>query len=84
MVANISRDNPDNFEETYVEQLGNPCIKSKYIKIVKHKKITLKTCKIQEINANLCESYDLPLLSRRIYIALLFDEYTYKSRIFLL
>lgn len=36
-----------------VEQLCNPCIENKYIKIVKHKKITPTTYKLKEIYADL-------------------------------
>lgn len=46
IVANTSRDDPDNFEETYVEQLCDLYIESKYTKIVKYKKITLTTRKL--------------------------------------
>ena len=45
MIANTSKDDPNNFEKTYVDQLYNSCIENKHTKIVKHKKMTPTTCK---------------------------------------
>ena len=56
IARSTSKDNKndlDNFEETYVEQLYNLCIENKYTKIVKYKKMTPITHKLQEIYANL-------------------------------
>ena len=84
MIASTSGDNPDNFEETYVEQLCDLCIESKHIKIVKHKKITPTNPKLQEIYPDFWGLYNPPSLSEKTYVALLLDEYTCKSWIFLL
>ena len=53
MIVSTSGNYPDNFEETYVEQLCDPCIKSKYTKIVKYKSMTPITHKLQEIHTDL-------------------------------
>lgn len=46
--------------------------------------MTLTTRRLQEIHADLWGSHDLPLLSRRIYVDMLFDEFTRKSCVLLL
>ena len=46
-----------------VDQLGDPCIESKHTKIVRNKKITLTTRKLQEIYADLWGPHNLLLLS---------------------
>lgn len=66
-----------------MEQLCDNCIKSKYIKIIKYKKMTLIIYKLQEIHVDLWGPYDLPLLSRKGYVSLFLNEYTYKSWILL-
>ena len=53
MVASTSENDSKNFEKTYVEQLCNSCIKSKQTKIVKYKKMTSTTCKLEKIHADL-------------------------------
>ena len=67
-----------------VKQLCNPCIESKYMKIVKYKKITPTTRKLQEIHVDLWESHNLFSLSGKTYIDLYLDKFICKSWIFLL
>ena len=52
MVTSTSGDDPNDFEENYVKQLCNPYIENKHTKIIKHKKMTPTTCKLQEIHTN--------------------------------
>ena len=67
-----------------VKQLYNPCIESKHTKIVKYKKITSTTYKLQEIYVDLWGLHNLPSLLDRIYMAFLLNEFTYKSWVLLL
>lgn len=67
-----------------VEQLCNPCIESKHIKIVRHKRMTPTTRKLQEIHADLWGLHDPPSLSKRTYVGLLLDEFTRKSWVLVL
>lgn len=62
-----------------VEQLCDPCIESKYTKIVRYKKMTPTTRKLKEIYADLWGPHDPPLLSRKTFVGLLLDEFTSKS-----
>lgn len=66
-----------------VEKLYNLCIESKDTKIIKYKKITPITRKLQEIYGDLWRSHNLPLLSRNIYTAVLLNKFTRKSKILL-
>ena len=66
-----------------VEELCEACIKSKYIRIVKSKKMTLITKRLEEIHANLWGSHDPASISSKNYVALLLDEFTRKSWIIL-
>ena len=74
-ITSTSNFNLDN----NVKQLCDPYIESKHTKIVRHKKMTLTTRKLQEIYADLWGPHDLPLLSGNIYVSLLLDELTHKS-----
>ncbi len=71
-VINTSNIDPNNL----VKQLYNFCIKSKYIKIVKYKKITLITQKFQEIYADFCGLYNSLLLLKKTYIDLFLNKFT--------
>ena len=62
--------NPDNSE---IEKFYDPCIESKYTKIVRYKKMTPTTKKLQKIHANLWRSHDPFLLSRKSYLSLFLD-----------
>ena len=73
--------NPDNSE---IKKLWDSYIKSKHTKIVRHKKMTPTTRKLQEIHANLWESHDSSSLSGKTYIGLLLDKFIQKSWILLL
>lgn len=73
-VTNIGIDSYYSIEQWYIL-----CIKSKYIKIVRYKKMTLITHKLKEIHANLWKLYNPLLLLKKIYVGLLFNEFTYKS-----
>lgn len=66
-----------------IEQLYDSCIESKYTKIVRHKKITLTTHRLQEIHADLWGPHNPPLLSKKIYVGLFLSEFTCKLWIFL-
>lgn len=68
----------DTDSDHSVEQLYNPCIESKHTKIVRHKKMTLTTHKLEEIHADLCKLHDPSLLSERTHIDLLLNEFIYK------
>lgn len=65
-------------------ELCNIYIKSKYIRIVKSKKITLIIQKIKEIDTDLQGPHNPTSLSEKNYIALLFNKYTQKSWMLLL
>ena len=39
IIASITRNDSNSFEETYIKQFCNSCIKNKYTKIVKYKKL---------------------------------------------
>ena len=67
-----------------IEQLCDPCIESKHKKIVKHKKMTPTTSKLEEIHADLWGPHDPSLLSERIYIGLFLNEFIRKSWVLLL
>ena len=73
----------NNLDSSEIKKLCDPCIESKYIKIVRYKKMT-PTGKLQEIHADLWESYDPLLLSRKPSVSLLFDKFKQKSWILLL
>ena len=79
VTSTSSIDLDDNFE-----QLCDSCIESKHTKIIRHKKMTLTTCKLQEIHADLWGPHDPPLLSRKFDVGLLLDEFTRKSWVLLL
>ena len=59
-----------------IEQLYEACIKSKYTRIVKLKKIMPTTKRLQEVYANLWGPHNLASISRKNYIALLLDKFT--------
>lgn len=61
-----------------IKDFYNIYIKSKYTKIIKHKAMTLKIQKLEEIYANIWGSHDLLFILRKIYIDLLLDKYTKK------
>ena len=69
----------NNLDNSEIEKLYDPCIESKYIKISRHKKMTLTTRKLDEIHADLWGPYDPLLLSGKTYVGLLLDEFTQKS-----
>lgn len=68
-VTSTSSNNPANFKETNIEQLYIFCIKSKYTKIIKHKKMISITRKLYEIHANLWGLYDSLLLLKKLMLA---------------
>lgn len=67
-----------------IKQLCDPCIENKYTKIVRHKKITLTTRRLQKIHADLWGLHDPSTLSGKIYVGLLLDEFSRKSWVLLL
>lgn len=67
-----------------IAKLYSTCIESKYTRIVKVKKITPMTCKLQEIHVDLLRLHDLLSLSGRNYVTLFLDEFTQKSWVLLL
>lgn len=52
-ITSNSDDSFDNFQGTKIKQLYESYIKSKYTKIVRHKKMTPIIFKLQEIHADL-------------------------------
>ena len=58
-----------------IEKLCDLCIESKYTKIVRYKKLTPTTRKLQKIHADLWELHDPLLLLEKTYIGLLLDEF---------
>ena len=62
-----------------IEKLYGACIKNKYIRIVKSKKMTSITKKLLKIYTNLWDLYKPVFISNKSYIAVLFDDVTYKS-----
>lgn len=60
-------------------ELCDTCVESKNTKIVKSKRMTPTTRRLQEIHTDLWGPHNPPLLSGRNYIALLLNEYTRKS-----
>lgn len=67
-----------------IEELCNSCIENKHTKIIRHKKITPTTWKLQKIYTDLWRQYDPPSLLEKIYIGLLLDKLTQKSWVLLL
>lgn len=65
-------------------ELCDTCIKSKYTKIIKSKKMTLTTRKLQEIYVDLWRPHDPLSFLGRNYVTLLLNNYTWKSWILLL
>lgn len=61
-----------------IEQLCDPCIEKKHTKNIRHKKMTLTTGRLQEINADLWELHNLSSLLRKFYVGLLLDKFTCK------
>lgn len=61
-----------------VKQLCNPCIESKHMKIVRYKKMTPTTRKLEKIYADLWRLYNPLLILGRSYIGLLLDKFTCK------
>lgn len=59
-------------------ELCDACIESKHTRIVKSKRMTPTTRRLQEIHADLWGPHDLPSLSGRNYIALFLYEFTRK------
>ena len=57
-------------------ELCNICVESKHIKIVKSKRMTSTTRRLQEIHTDLWRLHNPPSLSRRNYIALFLNKYT--------
>lgn len=62
-----------------IKQLCNPCIESKYIRIVRHKNMTLITYKLEEIYADLWRPQNLFSRLRKTYVGLFFHKFIYKS-----
>ena len=62
-----------------VEELCEACIKSKHTKIVKSKRMTPTTRRLQEIHANLWGPHKPAYILVKNYVALLLDEFTRKS-----
>lgn len=56
-----------------LEELYETCIKSKYIRIIKSKKMTLITRRFQDIDTNLWDPHKLASILNKNYIALLLD-----------
>lgn len=73
----------ENLSES-VKKLCKAYIKSKYTRIVKSKKMTLTTKRLQEIHANLWSLHKLVSISGKNYISILFNKFTRKLWIFLL
>ena len=67
-----------------VEELCKACIESKYTRIVKSKKMTLTTKRVQKVHAVLWGPHKPVSSSKKNYVALLLDEFTRKSWILLL
>ena len=67
-----------------VEELCEACIKSKHTKIVKSKRMTPTTWRLQEIHADLWGPHKPASISGKNYVALLLDKFTHKSWIILL
>ena len=67
-----------------VEELCEACIESKHTRIVKSKRMTPTTKRLQEMNANLWGLYDPASILGKNYVALLLDEFTCKLWIILL
>lgn len=62
-----------------ITKLYNTHIESKYIKIIKSKRMTLITWKLQKIPIDLQKLYDLPSLLGKKYITLFLDKFICKS-----
>ena len=62
-----------------VEELCETCIESKHTRIVKSKKMTPTTKRLQEVHADLWGPHKPAFISEKNYIALLFDKFTRKS-----
>ena len=74
-ITNIGNINPNNI----FELLCDLYIKNKNIKIVKYKKMTLITYRLQEIDINLYKPHNLSLLLKKTYVSLFFNEFICKS-----
>lgn len=68
----------------YIEQLCKTFIKSKYTRIIKSKKMTLITRRLQEVHADLWGSYKPASILRKNYVALLLNISIRKSWILFL
>ena len=67
-----------------IKKLCEACIENKHIRIVKSKKITLTTRRLQEVHANLWGPHKPAFISGKSYVALLHHEFTRKSWILML
>ena len=67
-----------------VEELYETCIESKHTRIVKSKKKTPTTKKLQEVHADLWGPHKPASISGKSYVALLLDEFTRKLCILML
>ena len=67
-----------------VEKLCETCIKSKHTRIVKSKKMTLTTRRLQEVHADLWGPYKPAFISGKSYVTLLLNEFTRKSWVLML
>lgn len=67
-----------------IEQLCEACIKCKYTRIVKSKKMTPTTRVLQKVYVDLWGLHKPIFISENNYMDLLFDKFTQKSWIFLL
>ena len=67
-----------------VEELCKAYIENKYTRIVKSKKMTPTTKRLQKVHADLWGPHELASISGKSYIGLLLNKYTWKSWILLL
>ena len=67
-----------------VEELCETCIESKYTRIVKSKKMTPTTRRLQEVHANLWGPQEPASISGKSYVTLLFAEFTRKLWVLML
>lgn len=58
-----------------IKDLSDTCIKIKYIKIIKHKAMTLIVQKSEDIYIDFLNPYNPPSIIRKRYISFLLDEY---------
>lgn len=67
----------NNFK--YLKQLCKACIKSKCTQIVKLKKMTLITKKLQKVHTNLWGFHEPAFILKKNYMALLLNKFIWKS-----